>query len=139
MSSSEASLPSQVAPFLVAALVCDSASVDPVNKKKSLIGIFNAVSARKFPTKRPVTLYFKVSAAEGSYRFKIRFIQAETQEVLGVAEADVQIQSRLASSDFHLEFPPLELPREGDYEFQIWANDMFLGSASNRAVHQKEV
>ena len=119
---------------MVAALVCDTAVVDPTTGKKSLIGIFDAVHSPSFPTQRPISLYFKVADAEGYYKMEVRFVQADTGEVLAGADGELMANDRLTATDLHLPFPPLSMPMEGRYEFQIWANSMFLGSTSIRAV-----
>ena len=127
---------SEVVPLLVAALMCDAAVEDPSTGKKSLIGVFDLVQVKKFPTQRPISLYFKIADAEGFYKFDVRYVQVNTSEVLARAEGALTVNDRLASSDLHLPFPPLPLPEIGRYEFQIWANSMFLGAASMRAVQQ---
>ena len=119
---------SEVAPLLVAALVCDVAVTDPSSGKRSLIGIFDHVRVAKFPTTRHVSLYFKIADAQGHYDFEVRYVQAGTGEILARAEGKVVAPDRLSSSDMHLQFPPLPIPTPGRYEFQVWANSMFLGS-----------
>ena len=125
---------SQVAPLLVAALVCDAAATDPSTGKKSLIGIFDRVNVGAFPTQRPLSLYFKVTDAEGRYKIEVRYIHADTDETLASAEGEFQLPDRLQSRDFLVPFPPLPIPRAGRYAFQLWANSMFLGSAFIDAV-----
>ena len=119
---------SRVAPLLVAALVCDVAVADPSTGKKSLIGIFDHVRVANFPTTRRVSLYFKIADAQGRYDFDVRYVRADTGEILARAEGKVMARDRLSSSDLHLAFPPLPIPAPVRYEFQIWANSMFLGS-----------
>ena len=119
---------SEVAPLLGAALVCDVAVSDPSTGKKSLIGIFDHVRVAKFPTTRRVSLYFKIADAQGRYDFDVRYVRADTGEVLARAEGKVVARDRLSSTDLHLAFPPLPIPAPGRYEFQVWANSMFLGS-----------
>ena len=40
----------------------------------------------------------------------------------------MQARDRLSSTDLCISFPPVSIPVPGRYEFQIWANSMFLGS-----------
>ena len=127
---------SEVVPLLVAVLVCDAAVVDPSTGKKSLIGIFDAVHLGKFPTQRAISLYFKVVDAEGFYEFTVRYVQVDSGKVLAQVKGELIANDRLASSDLHLSFPPLPMPAIGRYEFQIWANSMFLGATSMRAVQR---
>jgi len=121
---------SEVVPLLVAALVCDVAVADPTTGKKNLIGIFHTVFAERFPTKRPMTLYMKVADARGYYEFEARYVQVESGRTLASAKGSIQAPDRLGSTDLYIPFPPLPIPAEGQYEFQVWANSRFLGSIS---------
>ena len=67
----EATTPSQVVPVLVAALICDVAVADPASGKKNLIGIFDTLWAHQLPTARPMSLYLKVTDAEGRYSISV--------------------------------------------------------------------
>ena len=121
---------------MVAALVCDVAVQDPSTGKASLIGVFVNVHVGRFPTQRPISLYFKLVDGEGLYNLEVRYVQADTGEVLANAETELTVTDRLSPKDMHIPFPPLAIPNEGRYEFQIWANSMFLGSTSIRVVQQ---
>jgi hypothetical protein len=127
---------SQVVPLLVAALVCDVAVADPSTGKKNLIGIFDRLIVGGFPTQRPVSLYIKLTDAEGLYRFQVRYVQAGSDMELGRGEGEFRAIDRRASLDLHMTFPPLPIPTEGRYEFQVWANSMFLGSTFIDAVQR---
>ena len=120
----------------MAALMCDAAVEDPSTGKKSLIGVFDLVHVKEFPTRLPISLYFKIADAEGFYEFDVRYVQVNTGKILAQAEGELTANDRLTSSEMHLPFPPLLLPELGRYEFQIWANSMFLGATSMRAVQR---
>ena len=119
---------SQVVPVLIAALICDVAVADPSTKKQNLIGIFDRIQVGSFPTGRPFSLYVKLADAEGHYDVSFRFVRSDTGEQLAEVTGNLDSQDRLASTDLHINFPPLALPAAGRYEFQVWVNDMFLGS-----------
>lgn len=125
---------SNVVPVLVAALVCDVAVADPGTGKKNLIGIFDRVFVGKFPTTRPMSLYMKVTDAEGYYETEVRYIQVNSGKVLAQAGGELESTNRLASADLYIQFPPLPIPEEGRYEFQVWANSMFLGATFIDAI-----
>ena len=130
--------PSQVVPLLVAALICDVAVADPSTGKKNLIGIFDPINVTNFPSQRPMSLYFKVADAEGRYEFQIRYVQQSTGAMLAEAAGELIARDRLASTDLYISFPPLPIPGEGRYEFQLWANGMFLGSTFIDAVTRRQ-
>jgi len=125
---------SQIVPVLVAALVCDVAVTDPSTSKSNLIGIFDRIHVAKFPTNRQMSLYFKLTDAEGYYKFEVRYVQVKTGKVMAGAEGEHESRDRLKSADMHIAFPPLPIPTEGRYEFQIWANSIFLGATFIDAV-----
>lgn len=118
---------SKVVPVLVAALVCDVAVPDPSTGKKNLIGVFDRVNVSEFPTQRPMSVYVKLTDAEGRYEIQVKYVQVGSRKVLGRAVGDLHSKSRLDSADLHIPFPPLPIPEEGRYEFQVWANSVFLG------------
>ncbi len=119
---------SQVRPLLTGPILCDVAARDPASGKWNLIGIFNQVSASRYPTQRPLSVYLKLGDAVGTYRLEIRFVQIRTGEQLALATANLEISDRLASQDVGVAFPRVPIPAEGKYEFQIWANGMHLGA-----------
>ena len=134
----ERSVPSEIIPFLVAALVCDSASSDPSTGKKNLIGIFDRINVRKFPAKRAMSLYLKVIDAEGDYDTEVRYVQTGSGKILAKAQGKLHSTNRSETVDLLIEFPPLPIPAEDRYEFQLWANSIFLGTTSFDAVPQRQ-
>jgi hypothetical protein len=120
---------SNVVPVMVAALICDVAVADPATGKKNLIGIFDRLWSDRFPTTRPLSIYWKVTDAEGRYKITARFVQVKGNRVLGEAQGEAVLKGRLSSFDFLLPFPPVPFPEPGRYEFQILMNGSLLGSA----------
>jgi hypothetical protein len=118
---------SQAKPVLIAALVCDVAAKDPTSGKISLIGIFDKVHVRSFPAKRPVSLYAKLTEAEGHYQFVAKYVYSNTGEMLAEAKGEFTAREKLGTVELQLQYPPLPLPGEGRYDFQIWVNGSFLG------------
>ncbi len=140
MTSEEQNL-SKVVPYLLAILVCDSGIVDPNSGKKTLVGIFDQVIADKFSTSRWLSVYFKLSDAEGNYQFKIQYVQVETDNILAEVETSVlNIKSRLDIRDFLFTYPALLLfPVAGPYEFRLYANNMFLGHITINAIQRGRI
>ena len=130
---------SNVVPVLVATLVCDVAVADPSTGKKNLIGIFDRVFVGEFPTKRALSLYMKVTDADGDYEFEARWVQVNSGKVLAQAGGGLHSNNKLASIDLIIPFPPLPIPKEGRYEFQIWANSMFLGATFIDAITRPKI
>jgi hypothetical protein len=114
-------------PVLIASLVCDVAVKDPTTGKISLIGIFDRVNVKSFPAKRPVSVYAKLTEAEGQYHFQVRYVYSNTGESLAEAKGEFTAKDRFGTVELNLQFPPLPLPGEGRYDFQVWVNGLFLG------------
>ena len=130
---------SKVVPFLLAILVCDSGIIDRNSGKKTLVGIFDRVIAKEFPTSRWLSVYFKLSDAQGNYRFKVQYAQVKTGKILVEArtEKPQTIESRLDIFDSLISFPrALPIPEAGQYEFRLSANDMFLGRIAINAAQR---
>lgn len=130
----EARTPSSIVPVLIAVLVCDTAVADPNTGKKTLIGVFDRINVGRFPTQHPMSVYVKLTDAEGYYRVNIKFVQVSTGRALASADGELQAKDRLLSTDVHIGFPPLPIPEAGRYEFQVWANSTYLGGTSIDAV-----
>jgi hypothetical protein len=130
---------SKVVPYLLAILVCDSGAVDLNSGKKTLVGVFDRVITKDFPTSRWLSVYFKLSDAQGKYKFKVQYAQVGTGNILAEAETDVlTIERRLDMRDFLITPPaPLLFPGAGQYEFRLYANDMFLGRIAVSAEQRK--
>lgn len=128
---------SQVVPVLVAILICDTACTDRSTGKHTLVGLWDRLTVAQFPTKRPITLFMRLTDAAGYYKFEIKYVQLSSGKVLAKAEGDLQALDRLKSSTLIMDFPPLAIPEEGRYEFQIWANDIYLGSTVIDAIPRK--
>jgi len=129
---------SQIVPVLVAVLVCDTAVADPSTRKINLIGIFNRVNVGKFPTSRPMSLYMKVTDAEGDYDTEVRYVQVGSGKVLAQAQGKLHSANRLTSVELLIGFPPLPIPAEGRYEFQVWTNSVFLGATFIDATTRRQ-
>jgi len=132
---------SKVVPYLQAILVCDSGTVDPNSGKKTLVGIFDRIIAIEFPTSRCLSIYFRLSDAQGNYRFKVQYAQVATDKILAEVETRdvVTIKSRLDTVDSLISSPQaLLVPEEGQYEFRLYANDMFLGRIAINAEQAKK-
>ncbi len=131
---------SRVVPYLLAILVCDSATIDRNSGKKTLVGIFDRVIAGKFSTSRWCSVYFKLSDAQGNYRFKVQYAQVETGNILAEAETKeaLTIKNRLDTFDSLISFPrALPIPQAGQYEFRLYANDIFLGRIAINAMQRE--
>ncbi len=85
-----------------------------------------------------MSVYVKLTDAEGSYKIRLRYVQTGSGQELAWVEAPAESPSRLGSLDFVISTPPLLIPSEGRYEFQVFANDIYLGGTFIDAVAQPQ-
>ncbi len=115
-------------PVPVAFLVCDQISVDQLTGKKTIVGIFDRVWARQFPTAQSPWLYLRVIDAEGKYVVKFEYVQVSNQAMLGQGEGEINSKDRHQYTDLVLHWPVMPFPEAGEYEFRVWMNNKFITS-----------
>ena len=125
---------SQIAPLLVAAVICDVAVDDPNTRKKTLVGIFDRVWARDFPTHRSLSLYVKIADALGRYNMQLKVVNISTGEQLAPISSEVVVLDKLQTTECLIHLQNMPMPTEGRYEFQLWFNDMYAGQTFLDAV-----
>jgi uncharacterized protein DUF6941 len=127
-------------PTLVAMLLCDTVIQDAQTTKKSLIGIFTQVNAIDFPTTVNATVFARLTDAEGKYKFRLDVVNlTENKTILSLPSPhEVEAPSQLALVEIVLQFQRLPVPSAGKYEFQLWANDAYLGRTTMEAAGAKQ-
>ena len=69
---------------------------------------------------------------EGNYQFAIKVVRIAAEGEIVVAAGNLQmaqpITNRLANLDLALNLP-VDFPNFGKYEFQLFANDIYMGRA----------
>ncbi|MGH8058412.1 MAG: DUF6941 family protein [Candidatus Entotheonellia bacterium] len=90
-------------PIVKAMLICDSAIIEQGTNKKSLIGIFDQLTAQNFPSSQRMAIYIRLADAQGFYVFRIDIVDVERDRMLGNVTTDqVEIRDPLMPFDFIL-------------------------------------
>ena len=128
------------APQLLAMLFCDHVLREHGNLKYSVLGIFDHINCRKFPTEHPrLWVYVRVTDAQGKYDFRLDFVNLKDEAILGQGFANnIQIKDRMNAHEIVFQISPLPLPEEGRYEFRLYANGVFIDNQSLVAVALRE-
>ncbi len=116
-----------------AMLVCDYVLTEQGTHKKSLIGIFENIQAARFPcVHHSLSVYIKLTDAQGSFRFRLELVELKTNTVIGQNEVpkDVAIESPLATHELVFHLRSIAFPNPGEYEFRIFANNAVFGQKS---------
>ncbi|MFH1797768.1 MAG: hypothetical protein ABH844_00245 [Candidatus Omnitrophota bacterium] len=117
-------------PILNAMLVCDKIITEVGTNKKSLIGVFENISAHMFPcVHHSLTVYIKLTDANGKYKFCLELVDLETNSIIGKGEMpkDIEITSPLTIHDLVFNLAALKFEHQGKYEFRIFANGEVFG------------
>src|SRR5690242_10792688 len=121
-------------PTLLALLLCDSVIQDAQTTKKSLIGIFTELNALGFPTVMNVSVFARLTDAEGRYRFRIDVVNLnENKALVSLPTSDLQAADQLTFLELVMQIQGLIIPSPGKYEFQVWGNDVYLGRTTMSA------
>ena len=108
-----------------AMLICDYVITEHESGKKSLIGIFETISAGQFPViHHALSVYVKLTDANGSYRFQLDLVDLQNDDLLSKCEIpnELKISNPLKSSELVFNLHGLKFPHPGEYEFRIFAN-----------------
>jgi len=117
-------------PIANAMLVCDRVITEAGTNKKSLIGIFENISAYKFPCSHHfLAVYIKLTDARGKYKFRLELVELENNSVIGKAEIpkEIEINDPLKVHDLVFNLAVLKFRQPGKYEFRIYGNDEVFG------------
>jgi hypothetical protein len=122
-------------PAVLALLLCDQVITDAQTHKKSLIGVFQNVNSFSFPAPLKVALYAKLADAEGNYDLKVRVVRLKDDSLLYNFEIKgARVVTQLQPFELAFNMVGLVLPEPGKYEFQLYANDVYLSRITMDAV-----
>jgi hypothetical protein len=119
-------------PSLLAILLCDRIIVEQGTGKKTLVGIFEDLSSPTEPVTQQVGFFARMTDLEGKYVFDIKVVRIAAEGEIVVGGANIQMRGPITDRLMNLEIAlnaPVVLPAFGKYEFQLFANDMYIGRA----------
>ncbi len=123
-----------------AMLICDYVITEEETHKKSLIGIFENISAFQFPcTHHSLSVYIKLTEGQGAYRFRLDLVDLKNDRVVTRSEIpkDVVLPSPLTTHELVFNLRNLQFATPGDYEFRIFGNDQIFGQKTFNVSQMK--
>lgn len=118
-------------PILQALVIADQIYIDARSGKKVIAGTFNQLWAPKFPASlgRTTFAYICMTEVQDSVSVELRYVDLKSNEVLFRNEpVSVNSEDPLTSTEMVVELPPLPMPHEGTYAFELYASDERLGA-----------
>ena len=116
-------------PTLLAFLVCDSVIHDALTQKKKLVGGFRPLLSELVPSRANVGLYGKLVEGSGQYKLRIRLVHLKDEKLVMEANFDANWADPEKPLELGINLRGLPIPDFGQYEFQLFANDVYLGRA----------
>jgi hypothetical protein len=118
-------------PTLNAMLLCDHTIREHGTGKVSLIGIFENISAARFPVvHRSLSVYAKLVDAEGEYTIRLELLRLEDGHVVAQGTLRATFADRMTPAELIFALENLGLDRPGRYEFRLHANERFVAGKS---------
>ena len=113
-----------------AMLICDYVITERGTNKKSLIGVFENIGAATFPcTHFAMSVYVKLTDAQGSYKFRLDLVSLTDDKTIGQSEMphEVHVPSPLVAHELVFNLRGVRFMHSGEYEFRIFANGAIFG------------
>jgi hypothetical protein len=115
-------------PTCVAIIVCNEVIEDKWTNNKSLIGLFNSVSAQQLPAHHP-RMFVMVSLTDGRGEWNVVInITGPSLQPLFKAEGHMRFDDPIAVHDLVVEVRGLPLPEDGEYAVELTCGGRFLVS-----------
>jgi hypothetical protein len=117
-------------PTLLAFLICESVIHDAETQKKTLVGLFDNFLSSAVPCLiAGLGLYAKLVEGSGQYIFKIRLVNLKDESQLLELSTPGNWPVAEAPLEFGVNIRGIPVQAFGSYEFQLYANDVYLGRA----------
>ena len=118
-------MPAKPNPIPLAMIICDLVIEDRLTGKKSLIGLFDDITAKKVPTTHSsLNVYVALTEGHGSYEIKLKCL-AESDVVLELG-GPVLFKNPHQIVEWNFTLRNLHLPKYGKYRFDLLCNDKLV-------------
>jgi hypothetical protein len=122
-------------PTLNAMLLCDLTIREAGSGKISLIGIFESISAARFPVvHRTLSVYAKLADAEGDYTIRLELVRLDDNHVVAQGTVRAGFPDRMTPGELIMNLENIPLERPGRYEFRLHADDRWVASKTFTVV-----
>jgi len=101
---------------------------DAETQKKTLVGIFDRLLSVTAPLQvGGLGLYAKLVEGGGKYTIRIRMVSLKDESQILDISTPANWQIAEAPLEFGVNFRGVPIPAFGTYEFQLYANEVYLG------------
>jgi hypothetical protein len=115
-------------PYALAMVISDAIWRDPGSGKRTILGCFSVLFARRFPAVHPImAVYAVLTDGRGKVPIKLRVVDVDEENVpLFEANGEVVFADPRATVEIDMHIQGIRFPRPGDYRFQLFAGGEFV-------------
>ena len=111
-------------PVALAMLLCDYVIEDKATNKKSLIGLFSNISAKKFPASHyRMNVFVVLWDGHGNYKGELRCVHSDSEEEVSTMRGPIEFPDPNAVLEFNFEMFGMTFPAPGEYIMQFLCDD----------------
>lgn len=122
---------------LVGLLTADRVIVEEKNKKKTIVGTFSRMAARRFPVVFPPWyIYAAVTNIAGEHAFTLRLFHSVSEKVLLPITGQIRSADRRTVVELVFAVGRVVFPEEGTYNLIFSVDDLPIGSRLLEVVTQ---
>jgi hypothetical protein len=121
-------------PTLLAFIICDTVIHDAGTQKKTIVGVFDRIQSATVPFAiNSIGLYAKMTEGSGAYTIKVRMVNLKDETPVMEISANANWIAPEDPMELGMNFRGIPIKEFGTYEFQLFANDAYLGRAVIKA------
>ncbi len=125
-------------PTPMAVVFADQIIVEAMTGKKTLVGLYSTIFARRLPLRRQVNIFVELGDAQGSYDFLLELVRLETGAVVARGQLEgVRSRDRLTPLELVVRVP-VSFPAYGTYEARISFESQVFASRTVRVLAPPE-
>lgn len=111
----------------MALLVCDAIHQDPATRKHTLLGLFAAIGAQRFPVQQPsLAIFAALTEVYGAIQVEVRICGASGEPVLWRTELPIRCEDPRAVVEIAVRADRVTFPVPGEYRVQLLSDGGML-------------
>ena len=116
-------------PILLSVIICDQVITDLITRKNTLVGVFDNINAIQFPARHAwLAIFCQLTNGRGRVPITVRLVDVgDSDTVLGEFKVEESFKDPREVRNLRLDIGGTVFPHEGEYRFQIYADEEFLG------------
>ncbi len=116
------------APYPLAMVICDAVWHDPSTGKRTILGCYSELHARKFPAIQSIiTVYLALTDERGKVPISLQLTDGDGENApLFRGDAEIEFADPHMITEIDFAIRGVSFPAPGEYRFQLFAANDFL-------------